>query len=46
VSLLGEDRARQQCAILIGQAVEHLEHHGQEADLLRAVARYVQERDR
>lgn len=46
VSLLGEDRARQQCAILVGQAVEHLGHHGQEADLLRAVARYVQERDR
>ena len=31
VSLLGEDR-QQQCSILIGQAVEHLEHHGQEAD--------------
>jgi farnesyl diphosphate synthase len=46
VSLLGEDRARQQCAILVGQAIEHLEHHGDEADLLRAVARYVQERDR
>ena len=46
VSLLGEDRARQQCAFLIDQAVEHLEHHGEEADLLRAVARYVQERDR
>lgn len=46
VSLLGEDRARQQCAILVGQAVEHLGHHGEEADLLRAVARYVQERDR
>ena len=46
VSLLGEDRARQQCSFLIDQAVEHLEHHGEEADLLRAVARYVQERDR
>lgn len=46
VSLLGEERARQQCAILVDQAIEHLEHHGEEADLLRAVARYVQERDR
>lgn len=46
VSLLGEDRARQQCSILVSQAIEHLDHHGDEADLLRALARYVQERDR
>jgi farnesyl diphosphate synthase len=46
VSLLGEERARQQCAFLVAQAIEHLDHHGEEADLLRAVARYVQERDR
>ncbi len=46
VSLLGEARARQQCGFLVGQAIEHLDHHGAEADLLRAVARYVQERDR
>jgi farnesyl diphosphate synthase len=46
VSLLGEDRARQQCDILIRQAIEHLQDHGAEADLLRAVAHYVQERDR
>ena len=46
VSLLGEDRARRQCSMLIAQAIEHLDHHGEEADLLRAVARYVQERDR
>ena len=46
VSLLGEDRARQQCSFLVNQAIEHLDHHGAEADLLRAVARYVQERDR
>jgi len=46
VSLLGEERARQQCSFLVNQAVEHLDHHGEEADLLRAVARYVQERDR
>ena len=46
VSLLGEDRARQQCAMLVDQAIEHLHDHGEEADLLRAVARYVEERDR
>jgi len=46
VSLLGEERARQQCSMLVEQAIEHLHDHGEEADLLRAVARYVQERDR
>jgi farnesyl diphosphate synthase len=46
VSLLGEERARQQCSMLVGQAIEYLDDHGEEADLLRAVARYVQERDR
>jgi farnesyl diphosphate synthase len=46
VSLLGEERARRQCSMLVAQAVEHLDHHGEEADLLRAVAHYVQERDR
>jgi len=46
VSLLGEDRARAQCAMLVAQAIEHLQDHGEEADLLRAVARYVEERDR
>ena len=46
VSLVGEDRARQQCAMLVAQAIEHLHDHGEVADLLRAVARYVQERDR
>ena len=46
VSLLGADRARQQCAMLVRQAIEHIEEHGAEADLLRAVALYVQERDR
>jgi farnesyl diphosphate synthase len=46
VSLLGEDRARLQCAMLVGQAIEHLQDHGPEADLLRAVAQYVEERDR
>ena len=46
VSLLGEERARRQCSILVAQATEYLDDHGDEAGLLRAVARYVQERDR
>ena len=46
VSLMGEERARQQCAMLIAQAIEHLDDHGAEADLLRAIARFVHERDR
>jgi farnesyl diphosphate synthase len=46
VSLLGEERARQQCSMLVGQALDHLRGHGEEADLLRAIARYVEERDR
>ena len=28
------------------QAIEHLGDHGAEADLLRAIARFVEERDR
>ena len=46
VSLLGEDRARQQADMLVEQAIEHLADHGEEADLLRAIARYVTKRDR
>ena len=45
VSLLGEERARQQAGYLVNQAVEHLSGHGQEADLLRAIARFAIERD-
>jgi len=45
VSLLGVERARQQAAMLVEQAIGHLGHHGQEATLLRAIARYVVERD-
>ena len=45
VSLLGEDRARQQASFLVDQAVEHLADHGGEADLLRAIARFAIERD-
>lgn len=45
VSLLGEDRARQQARMLVDQAIEHLSEHGDEADLLRAIARFAVERD-
>jgi farnesyl diphosphate synthase len=45
VSLLGEERARQQAALLVEQAIEHLSDHGGEADLLRAIARFAVERD-
>lgn len=46
VSLLGLDRAKQQAAMLIDQAIGHLNAFGQEADLLRAIARFAIERDR
>ncbi|USI72925.1 polyprenyl synthetase family protein [Sphingomonas morindae] len=45
VSLLGVERARTQAAMLVDQAVAHLSGWGAEADLLRAIARYVVERD-
>lgn len=45
VSLFGPERARQQAQMLVDQAIAHLGQHGQEADLLRALARYVVERD-
>jgi farnesyl diphosphate synthase len=46
VSLMGEARARQQCTMLVAQAIEHLGQHGEEADLLRAIATFVEQRDR
>ena len=46
VSLLGEERARQQADMLVEQAIEHLAGHNEEADLLRAIAHYVTKRDR
>jgi farnesyl diphosphate synthase len=46
VSLLGVDRARGQARMLVDQAIDHLRGYGQEADLLRSIARYVLERDR
>ncbi len=46
VSLLGADRARAQAHMLLEQAIAHLAQHGREADLLRALARFIVERDR
>ncbi len=46
LSLMGPERAREQCRMLTEQAVQHLHAFGPEADLLRALARYVVERDR
>ena len=44
VSLLGPERARAQAQALVDQAIAHLAQHGREADLLRALARYIVER--
>ena len=46
LSLLGLDRAREQAGMLVDQAIQHLQHFGSEADLLREIARYTLERDR
>ncbi|HET9810343.1 MAG TPA: farnesyl diphosphate synthase [Sphingomicrobium sp.] len=46
VSLFGADRARQQARFLVDQAIDHLSDHGEEADMLRAIARFAIERDR
>ena len=46
VSLLGVERAREQGRLLVSQAKAHLHGYGGEADLLRAIADYVVERDR
>lgn len=45
LTLLGPERARSQAAMLVDQAIDQLAQHGPEADLLRAVARYILERD-
>ena len=45
VSLLGADRAREQARMLVDQAIAHLGQHGPEADMLRAIARFIVERD-
>lgn len=46
VSLLGVDRAKAQAIMLVQQAKAHLHGFGAEADLLRAIADYIVERDR
>ncbi|HEY0150256.1 MAG TPA: farnesyl diphosphate synthase [Allosphingosinicella sp.] len=45
VTLLGHDRARQQAQVLVDQAIGYLASFGDEADLLRAIARFAIERD-
>ena len=45
VSLMGAARAREQAEALVDQAIGQLSGFGTEADLLRAIARYVVERD-
>jgi len=45
VSLMGADQARAQARALSEQAIGHLASHGEEADLLRALARFVVERE-
>jgi farnesyl diphosphate synthase len=44
VSLMGLERAKQQAALLVDQAIAHLGGFGSEADLLRAIARFAIER--
>lgn len=46
VSLMGAEKAREQAWALSEQAIGHLAQHGEEADLLRALARFIVERDR
>jgi farnesyl diphosphate synthase len=46
VTLLGVDRAREQARALVDQATDRLASYGSEADVLRALARYIVERDR
>ena len=45
VTLLGQERARQQAELLVEQATAFLASYGGEADLLRAIARFAIERD-
>jgi farnesyl diphosphate synthase len=45
VSILGSERARAQAAVLVRQAVAHLESFEGRADLLRQAAHFVVERD-
>jgi farnesyl diphosphate synthase len=45
VTLMGLDRAKAQANLLVGQAIAHLGGYGEEADLLRAIAHYIVQRD-
>lgn len=45
VSLMGPEKAREQARVLSEQAIGHLNGHGKEANLLRALARFVVERE-
>ncbi len=46
VTLMGVDKAREQARALVNQAIGHLGTYGQEAEVLRALARFIVERDR
>ena len=46
VSLMGPVKAREQANALVEQAIGHLASHGEDAQILRELARYVVERDR
>ncbi|MFU7528922.1 polyprenyl synthetase family protein [Qipengyuania sp. ASV99] len=46
VTLMGVEKAREQARALVDQAVARLANHGREADMLRALARFIVERDR
>lgn len=46
VTLMGVEKAREQARALVDQAVTHLGTYGEEANMLRALARFIVERDR
>ncbi|MEM1051486.1 MAG: polyprenyl synthetase family protein [Pseudomonadota bacterium] len=46
VTLMGVGQAREQARVLVDQAIGHLSTHGSEADMLRALARFIVDRDR
>lgn len=46
VTLMGIEQAKEQARALVDQAVGHLAPHGADAAMLKAVARYIVERDR
>ncbi len=46
VSVMGIEGARSQARALVDQAIGHLSSYGEEAELLRALAQFIVERDR